>query len=325
MATVSPLARRLLAARGVSLPDLRRRAGVPDRCFPTGVRLNRLCGPDAWFDEEWMQDLRDLAIPTHLIHRKAFEWTHCVYGLRRLGALRPSSVVLDVAAGHERLVFYLANRVRRIVAVDLYSGHFLDTEESEANPDFLTDPDKYAPLPYRRDALVAFPASGLALPFRSERFDAVISLGSIEHFGGHDAAAAAMREIARVLRPGGIACIATEIVLRGPSMEEMFAPDVFEEKIVDDSGLIPVERMDYTEPPEELFADPVVIGANIDRNPHIVMGFRETTWTSGVVFLRKPRDVEYLRLWLAGGTVRRLSGLSRAGRGTSTARPSDAV
>jgi SAM-dependent methyltransferase len=66
--------------------------------------------------------------------------------------------------------------------------------------------------PIARQARAGFPPGGLGaavgdvrrIPFRDETFDAVYSMGTIEHF---DESAQAAREIFRVLRPGGRAII----------------------------------------------------------------------------------------------------------------------
>ena len=276
--------------------DLARRADVPERLFDDGLRLNRVCRPDAWDDAEWLQFGRALGIDPGLVHRKAFEWTHLVYGLERLGALGPNVTVLGVGAGHERVLYYLANRSRLTVATDLYGGHFVDTPGQEAAPDFLHEPERYAPFPYREDRLVPMPADGLRLPFADESFDVVYSLSSIEHFGGHENAAVAMREKARVLKPDGIAVVATELVLEGPANEELFARDVLQSHVLEASALVPVEALDDGPPPRELFDDPVVIGESIDRNPHVVMGLGDTRWTSVMAFLRKPTGPELATL-----------------------------
>jgi SAM-dependent methyltransferase len=197
-----------------------------------------------------------------------------------------------VGAGHERVLYYLANRTRLTVATDLYGGHFVDTPGQEAAPDFLAEPERYAPFAYRTECLLPMPANGLHLPFADETFDVVYSLSSIEHFGGHEMAAVAMREKARVLKPGGIAAVATELVLEGPGNEELFARDLLDKCVVNASALVPLEAVDDEPPPRELFDDPVVITENIDRNPHIVMGQGDTRWTSVMVFLRKPSAPE---------------------------------
>ena len=229
---------RAVAADGVAT------AVVPTRLFADGPSLNRVCRPDAWDDPEWLGYVRALGIDTGLVHRKVFEWAQLVFGLERLGALGPDKSVLGVGAGHEHVLYHLANRSRLTVATDLYGGHFVETPAQEAAPDFLADPGQYAPFPYRRDRLLPMPADGLHLPFADKTFDAVYSLSSIEHFGGPEAASQAMREKARVLKPGGIACVATELVLEGPANDELFARDVFDTYVIEASGLVPVERLD---------------------------------------------------------------------------------
>jgi SAM-dependent methyltransferase len=50
---------------------------------------------------------------------------------------------------------------------------------------------------------------GVELPFEDDRFDVVVSNHTIEHVGGLDAQLVHLREIARVLRPGGVGYLAT--------------------------------------------------------------------------------------------------------------------
>ena len=65
---------------------------------------------------------------------------------------------------------------------------------------------------------------GRALKFADDTFDVTYSLSSIEHFGGFEGAAQTMREMARVLKPGGVLALATEYVISGPPHEETFQP-----------------------------------------------------------------------------------------------------
>lgn len=279
-------------------------APVPHRLFADGPALNRVCRPDAWDDPEWLGVLRALDLPPEIVHRKAFEWAHAIYGLERLNMLGPERTVLGVGAGHEHILYHLANRTKLTVATDIYAGHFVDTPAAEADPDFLAEPEKYAPFPYRRDHLVGLPADGLKLPFKDDCFDVVYSLSSIEHFGGYEMASVAMQEMARVLKLGGVACVATELVLEGPANHEFFPRDLFDRCVVGASGLVPVEQLDDEPPPRELFDDPVQMD-NINRNPHIVMGAGPMRWTSVIVFLRKPTRLE-AAAWGAMGAARKV-------------------
>lgn len=254
--------------------------------------LNSLTNIDAWDDPEWraVSRLLGLSQDDGWFHRKAFEWTHCIYGLERLHALGPDRRVLGVAAGHECALYYLANRSEITVATDLYRGAFADSHAREADPDFLTEPEKYAPFPYRRERLVPLPADALALPFDAATFDVVYSLSSIEHFGGHDRAAQAIREMARVLKPGGIACVATEYVLRGPQHNEYFDANDLDHWVIGASpDLRLVGPLDRTEPPQKFFDDPVPLPGNPHHHPHVVLQLGDVMFTSVVLFFEKPR------------------------------------
>ena len=274
------------AARELEIASRPEPARVPvsaSKSDGDGLSLNRLCGPDAWDDPVWMMYNRALGLSGRL-HRKDFEWTHAIYGLERIDALHPSSRVLGVGAGREDVLFYLANRCAQIVATDLYEGVFADWE---AVPDFLEDTTKYAPFPFRTDGLVAMRADGRVLPFDDETFDVAYSLGSIEHFGGHHAAAESMREQARVIRRGGVVCVATEWILKGGPHFEYFTPDELQEFIIDASGLELIGELDPTPPPQQFIDDPVRLDGDISRLPHLVVGLEDITWTSVVLFLRK--------------------------------------
>ncbi|HEY3191609.1 MAG TPA: class I SAM-dependent methyltransferase, partial [Solirubrobacterales bacterium] len=60
--------------------------------------------------------------------------------------------------------------------------------------------------------------SGLDLAFEDESFDAIFSSSSIEHFGDFGDVRRSVEEMFRVLRPGGVAALATEFRLEGPGI-----------------------------------------------------------------------------------------------------------
>lgn len=99
-------------------------------------------------------------------------------------------------------------------ATDLYN---VKAWESFAPADFPENPEKYAPFQYVKRALAVSRMDAMKLNFPSDSFDVAFSFSSIEHFGGenHAGALQSVREMARVLKPGGIAAVATEYIING--------------------------------------------------------------------------------------------------------------
>lgn len=141
-------------------------------------------------------------------HRKAWEFAMAALFLDEVGRLDGEAEILDVGAGSDAILFWLANRARRVVAIDIYGdGPFAGGEAAAA---MLDDPSAHAPYPFCADRLEVRHMDARRLEFPDASFDAVVSFSSIEHFGGPEGIAASAREIGRVLRPGGHAFLVTE-------------------------------------------------------------------------------------------------------------------
>jgi SAM-dependent methyltransferase len=175
----------------------------------------KLCDRQDFDDAEIDARIAELVPGSDWIHRKHWELALASLFLEDIGAVHEDADVLDVGAGQDSLLYWLANRVRRVVAVDLYGeGEFAGREAASG---MLSDPEAFAPFPYRRDHLEVRHMDARRLEFEDETFDAVFSLSSIEHFGIPEGVRAAAAEIGRVLRPGGHAFIVTEcFVARHP-------------------------------------------------------------------------------------------------------------
>ena len=275
-----------------------------------------MCDPRYWQDGEWRNYGRALGLPQDegWYHRKVWEWTQCVYGLERLRALGRDKIVLGVGAGHEQVLYYLANRSAATIGTDLYSGDFSARAAKEADPEFLKDPAKFAPFVYDRQRLLALPADGCQLPFRSGSFHAVYSLSSIEHFGGHERASQAMREMSRILAPGGIACVATELVLEGGPHPAYFTLEDLYRYVVQPAGMQLVEPLTHLRPPQDLIDDPVKLPEEYLRTPHIVLQEGGWKFTSICVFMRKRTRLDACAEWSAQAVRRLERGRSRGGR-----------
>lgn len=222
------------------------------------------------------------------VHRKHWEWALGLYGLYKLGCIRPDAQALSVGAGVEWPLFYLANHVKRVVATDLYSdvSHFQGLD-----PTVPENVARMAPFPFRQESLQFLKMDALALDFPDDTFDFAFTFSSIEHFGGHPGAALSMQEIARVLKPGGIAVVSTEVVLDGKVHSEFFLPEELEPWFVTESGMELVEPLDlHIEP--ELVANPVIFnhepGFQGYTGPHTSVLAGGALFTSVEMFLRKP-------------------------------------
>jgi SAM-dependent methyltransferase len=256
--------------------------------LPRDVQLCELANPAKWDNPDWLAVLKELKLPAEhrlAMHRKAYEFTQTVWGLRRLGALTGETRILSVGAGHEALLYWLANHAGAVLATDLYSGGWRSEGALEGDIRVLAHPEEFAPFDYRRERLRFLQMDGTRLGVRSDAFDVAYSLSSIEHFGGVPGARAAVEEMARAVRPGGLVVVATEWLVSGPPRDEVFTPDEIGH-ILGVPGMRPVEPIDG-DVWRRYEAVPVDLQANPFETPHMLVRIEDTVFTSVLVFLRK--------------------------------------
>jgi SAM-dependent methyltransferase len=147
-----------------------------------------------------------------IMHRKIWEWAIGMLALKKLGKLNKDSLALGIGCGSELPSFYLTNMVRYVFCTDLYPVGREGTWY-EASRDMLTHPEVFSPINFNRRRLGVQVMDGQCIAFEDDTFDIVFSYSSIEHFGGKDAASRTMQEIQRVLKPGGVASITTEVTV----------------------------------------------------------------------------------------------------------------
>ena len=255
--------------------------------LPQDTQLCELANPAKWDNAEWLDILRSLGLADDKLsmHRKPYEFAQLIYGCRALGVLRDDASIVSVGAGHEPVLYWLANHVHQVIATDIYEGVWRDVQSREGDPDVLRTPEAFAPFPYRRDRLTFLRMDGRHLAFRDGSFDIAYSLSSIEHFGGLPGAMATVREMARVLRPGGVLVLGTEYVLEGPRHEETFLPEEIAQ-LANQPGLELVQPIDetvyrrYSYTPVDLYQSPYL-------TPHMVVRFNDTVFTTVMLFLRR--------------------------------------
>ncbi|MDQ6803844.1 MAG: class I SAM-dependent methyltransferase [Actinomycetota bacterium] len=256
------------------------------------------------------------------VERKVWEFAMLAMFLEEMEKLTEDTHALSVGAGDERIAFWLANRIGRVVATDVYGeGAF---SGNEADPSMLEDPRAHAPFPYREDHLEVLWMAARELKFPSSTFDVVFTLSSIEHFGSPADIARSASEIGRVLKPGGHAVIVTECFVRHHPLDTATAEvakriitlnrkmpgaklgrrvalaDVFTSReltrhIVKPSGLRLMQRLDTTIAPESweniTFCSPDgrLLPKSGHKYPMVLMRLRRSVFTSVCLILEKPR------------------------------------
>lgn len=184
----------------------------------------KLCELEDFRDPELRELIRDIfepdrehfgrKFPEGTEYRKYWEVAMTARAFRDLGALSDDARVLGVGAGHEATVYWLTRKVGQVVATDLYEA--ADAwSETDSSEEMLTDPGKFWDGPWDPDRLEVRNMNALELDFPDDSFDAVFSSSSIEHFGGLREIRRSVEEIYRVLRPGGVAALATEFKVQG--------------------------------------------------------------------------------------------------------------
>ena len=266
-------------------PEFRRRYAGP---IPEDQQLCELANPAKWDNAEWLTLLESLQVfrtDKLGMHRKGYECAQTLFGLRRLGVIREDARVLGVGAGHEPVLYWLANHVQHVIATDLYRARWQSSLAAEGDGTMLRQPDTFAPFPYRRERLTVLRMDGRHLAFADARFDAVYSLSSIEHFGDAADARRAVEEMARVLKPGGVLALATEWCVDGPPCAEVFAPAQVR-------ALIETPLLTLVEPVDDRVwhryrTEVVDLLSAQQRAPHMLVRVDQTVFTSVMLFLRK--------------------------------------
>jgi SAM-dependent methyltransferase len=268
------------------------------------TQFNEMTNPNKWENPEWLaihKELRTYSVDVHCFadtkefaYRKGWEWTQALWGLQRLGMIHSETQGLGVGAGREPLLFYLSDRIKSVTGTDLYGNEAWSTKDGkEAAADLLAEPTKFCPRPFHKERLKLMNMDGTELRFDDGQFDFVWSLSSIEHFGSHDAATAAIREMARVTRPYGIVVVATELIVT-PGIQdhpEYFTIEMFERHVVRATdALLPLQPMSYQLPDLEYLLDPIMVNLGQDvhrRRHHIILNDGKNQWTSAIMFFRK--------------------------------------
>jgi SAM-dependent methyltransferase len=263
--------------------------------------LSKVCDGADWFDPELGSvidgDLRELS----RFHRKQWEFAMILLALRRCGVLRPDAVGLSMGAGKERLLYAVAHNVRRVVATDLYDPGTEWDKARTADPDRYIKDDK--PFPVDDAKLEGLCMDMRSLSFEDATFDFCYSSCAIEHIGGREDFLKHLSEAHRVLKPGGVYALTTELHYGPETIEHphnyYFSPGYLRDLVAAsdfsadpeiDAG-IAHHRINYPLPPNLdslCFEGPDRLGNRLlGEAPHVQLLLGRHPFTSVSVVLRK--------------------------------------
>lgn len=282
------------------------------------MNFNKVCNLEDFTDSDFLDILREVCaykearlpgFPKGTEHRKDWEVAMAIRALRHFGTVRPDSLLLGVAAGMEDTVFHLTRHCRQVFATDRYfsAGEWGPT----APVSMLVDPTAVAHGDLDPNRLVVQHMDARWLRYPDDFFDGVFSSSSIEHVGGLDDVASAAYEMGRVLKPGGVLSLSTEIRLSGPpgglgwpGQTLVFSPENLRRYVIEASGLEPVDELDLEVSAESIANARDLAGVLADRRaavdngdgltdyscldfPHLVLRHEEYEFTSVHLTLRK--------------------------------------
>jgi SAM-dependent methyltransferase len=186
----------------------------------------KVCDVADWFSGDLhsviVNELRDLP----RFHRKPWEFAQTFIALRDLGVLRPDAVGISFGAGTDHLLYALLPHIGRLWATDLYDP---ETIWSTARTnDVETFVKGRPPFPAPTEKLSVKVMDMRTVDFPDESFDFAYSSSAVEHIGTWDDFRTHLNEVRRVLKPGGVYVLTTDIIY-GPAWEELgnykFAPE----------------------------------------------------------------------------------------------------
>ncbi len=256
------------------------------------VPFNKIPNVSDIYNKEWNNVLLELSpifsMNRESFHRKIWEFTHTIYILKKSGYLYPKNKGLAIGAGREQILYYLAYKIEKITGIDLFEGNYIGGEDE---PDIPKNPQKYAPFIYPEANLDIIKMDALNLKFKDNSFDFIFSASSIEHFGSKKNILKSIKEMYRVLKPGGIAVITTEIKLNRLACN---IPNtiIFELNelltLFKQSGFLLYDNEIDIRIEDYYLNNWVKLPQEVFKSPHVILRFLRSIFTSVAIVFKKP-------------------------------------
>jgi SAM-dependent methyltransferase len=209
--------------------------------------LNKICDAADWSLPELRRIITDEFAEVPRFHRKQWEFAVIYRELEQRGMLNGSSEGISFGSATEVMLYAVARRVKHLWATDLYGTDAVwDIARTDDATQFVK---RGAPFAYPEDRLSAKAMDMRDISFPDGTFDFAYSSCAIEHIGGRDDFIRHLREVGRVLKPGGVYALTTEFTYAEQTVEMpgnyYFSRHALEE-MVRESGLYCDAEFDMT-------------------------------------------------------------------------------
>lgn len=166
------------------------------------LSYDMLCPASCVFDRNELGALRFAFAPSPLHWSRQFEWPWAIHH----SELQPHHHVLDIGGGWSVLKYAVAKRCRHVISLEP-NKEFIDKTELSIEKVGIKN-------------IMQIQGDVRSIPFPDNSFDRVFCISVLEHVeGGH---AKGMREMLRVLKPGGALLLTLDIAYSGKDKGDFY-------------------------------------------------------------------------------------------------------
>ncbi len=178
----------------------------------------KVCDGADWFSDTFSSIIKHELHEVPRFHRKQWEFAAILNALGSAGVVTPTAKGISFGSGQELPIYALANRVAEIWATDLYTADSAWPTARPDSPDLVTDYVRSgAHFATNQDRVFAKSMDMRTIEFPDNHFDFAYSSSAVEHIGGWQDFAQHLAEVRRVLKPGGVYVMTTDISFGPPT------------------------------------------------------------------------------------------------------------
>ncbi|ABA57261.1 hypothetical protein Noc_0748 [Nitrosococcus oceani ATCC 19707] len=183
---------------------------ITQSSFNLTKNLQKVCDVTDWFDSRIDYIIRNNLRSYPTFHRKQWEFAMLFLALSEEKILHEDAIGIVFGAGAERLLFSICEKVKKLIATDLYSASSNWIGARTSNPkQFILD---HAPFPIDTDRLDAAYMDMRSIEYPNDTFDFCYSSCAFEHIAEDDAGFLEhLLEVNRTLKEGGVYAMTTEL------------------------------------------------------------------------------------------------------------------